>query len=157
VVVVGFLVLLAARAWVVEPFAIPTGSMAPTLEAGDHVLGNKLAYFTGDPSRGDLAVFEDGDGGFLVKRVVASEGQVVEIRDGILHVDGRAQREPYVDRSRVDGFFFGPEEVPRGRFFVLGDQRGDSVDSRDFGAVASERFTARVDLRVWPLDRLASP
>jgi len=149
-----FVVIFGGRFLVAEPFKIPTTSMVPTLEAGDHVLANKLAYRFGSPEVGDVAVLKSPENGeVLVKRIVASAGQRVEIRDGVLFVDRRAQREPYVDYEMVDGFFFGPERVPAGTVFVMGDSRGDSEDSREFGPVPADDLIGSVDLRILPLSR----
>jgi signal peptidase I len=142
------LVLLAVRAFVAEPFRIPSASMSPTLAVGDQVVANKLAYRFGSPRVDDLAVFDGPDGEVLAKRIVALGGQRVEIRDGVLYVDGKPRREPYVDYDMVDGFYFGPARVPRGAVFVLGDNRGDSKDSRDFGSVPDERLIGRIDVRI---------
>ena len=145
-------VLLGVKWFVAEPFSVPARSMAPTLEPGDHVLVNKLAYRTGDPQRGDLAVVKaPRTGELLLKRVVGVGGDEVEIRDGVLYVNGRAPREPYVDHDASDSVYFGPVEVPAGRLFVLGDNRANSDDSRQLGPVAADDAIGRVDLRVWPL------
>ena len=146
--------LLGCRLLVAEPFSIPSTSMEPTLHAGDRVIANKLAYRLGAPRAGELAVLEAPDGELLAKRIVAVGGQRVEIRDGVLFVDRIPRREPYVDHSRVDGFFFGPASVPEGSVFVLGDNRGDSEDSRDFGAIPREHLIGRVVLRIPALRRL---
>jgi signal peptidase I len=146
--------VLACRALVAEPFSIPSASMAPTLQAGDRVIADKLAYRFGAPRPGDLAVLEAPDGEVLAKRIVAVGGQRVEIRDGVLFVDRIPRREPYVDHEMVDGFFFGPARVPSGSVFVLGDNRGNSEDSRDFGAVPREHLIGRVALRIPALDRV---
>ena len=100
---VALVVLLAlpVRAYVAEPFAIPSESMAPTLRPGDHVLVEKLSYRFGSPRRGDLVVFRSPDGGALaVKRIVGLAGDRVAIEDGLLAIDGHVQREPYVDQRR---------------------------------------------------------
>jgi signal peptidase I len=147
-VLLPVVLLFGLRLFVAEPFGIPSGSMLPTLAAGDRVVANKLAYRFGDPEVGDLIVLKNPTGEILAKRVVAFGGQRVEIRDGVLHVDRRPRKEPYVDYDMVDGFFFGPVTVPEGRIFVLGDNRGDSEDSRDFGAVPRDALIGRVDLRI---------
>ena len=90
----------------------------------------------------------------MAKRIVALGGQRVEIRDGVLFVDRRRRNEPYVDHDMVDGFFFGPKRVPPGDVFVLGDNRGDSEDSRDYGAIPRDRLIGRIDLRVPSFGRL---
>lgn len=137
------------RPFVAEVLFIPSGSMAPTLGAGDHVLAEKLAYRISEPRREDLAVFE-ADGTLNVKRIVGIAGDEVEIRDGVLHVNGEPRREPYVDHGRNDGNFFGPEKVPEGHVFVMGDNRQNSLDSRFLGPISEERLVGEVRLRLWP-------
>ena len=90
------------------------------------------------------------DGGLLLKRAVALGADEVSIEDGVLLVNGVPVDEPYVDLSRVDGNYFGPRVVPAGSVFVLGDNRADSVDSRDFGPVPLTALVGRVRLRLWP-------
>lgn len=138
------------RPFVAEILFIPSGSMAPTLEAGDRVLTDKLAYRVSEPQRGELAVFEAGDG-LNAKRVAGLAGDTVEIRDGVLHVNGEPRRESYVDYRLNDGNFFGPETVPEGHVFVLGDNRSNSLDSRSLGPIPEESLVGEVRLRVWPL------
>jgi signal peptidase I len=152
---VGLVVLTvtALRLLVAEPFGIPTASMAPTLSPGDHVLVDKLAYRGSEPGVGDLAVFHaPGTDEITLKRVVARGGDTVAIEDGVLHVNGRARVEPYANPDAIDSVYFGPERVPAGSVFVLGDNRGDSFDSRRFGAVPSDRLIGRARARLWPLD-----
>jgi len=149
-------VLLAVllRAYVAEPFAIPSESMEPTLRPGDHVLVEKLSYRFGAPERGDLVVFRaPGEGALAVKRIVGLAGDRVAIEDGFLAVNGRLQREPYVDHGQVDSVYFGPVVVPRGDVFVLGDNRADSHDSRDYGGVPRRSLIGRVLVRLWPVGR----
>jgi signal peptidase I len=74
----------------------------------------------------------------------------VAIRDGVLNLNRRARREPFVDYSRVDSVYFGPVVVPRGAIFVMGDERDNSLDSRTFGPVPEDRIVGRVALRIWP-------
>jgi signal peptidase I len=148
------LIALPVRAYVAEPFAIPSESMAPTLRPGDHVLVEKLSYRFGSPRRGDLVVFRSPDGGALaVKRIVGLAGDRVAIEDGLLAIDGHVQREPYVDHATVDSVFFGPVVVPRGDVFVMGDNRADSHDSRDYGAVPRQSLIGRVLTTLWPVFR----
>jgi signal peptidase I len=121
-----------------ELVRIPSDSMAPTLEPGDHVV---LDHRGRAVSRGDLVVVPDPqDGTLIVKRVVAVGGDMVGISDGVLEVDGRAVDEPYADRSLESGVYYGPYPVPDGRLFLLGDHRAVSVDSRAFGPVPRLRW-----------------
>lgn len=136
VVLVPVLVILAVRAWVMEPFTVASDSMEPTIPEGAVVLVYKPAAEAGWIRNGVVVAFASPvDGQTAIKRVVAEAGQTVAIRDAELYVDNVAIREPFIDHSRIDGTYFGPVEVPAGTVFVLGDNRGVSIDSRDFGAV----------------------
>jgi signal peptidase I len=150
------------RPLVVEAFYISSDSktpesMAPTLQAGDHVLVARFIYRFADPHRGDIVVFKGYGSGneTVIKRVVGVAGDTVEIRDGVLYVNGERQKEPYVNYRLTNANFFGPQRVPEGRVFVMGDNRSNSRDSRSFGPVPEEGLLGRVLLRFWPLQRLA--
>ncbi len=144
----------AVRWFVLEPFAIPSASMSPTLRAGDQVVVDKLAYGGAAPLRSDLVVFRAPPSGeILLKRVVALGGDTVAIEDGALFVNGVRRRERYADPKAIDSVYFGPVTVPRGTIFVLGDNRADSLDSRQFGAVSREAVIGRVAVRIWPPER----
>jgi signal peptidase I len=110
--------------------------MEPTIRSGAVVLLFKPAAATGGIPHGAVVAFTSPvDGHTAIKRVIALGGQSVAIRDSELFVDDVAVPEPFIDHSRIDGTYFGPEKVPAGSVFVLGDNRGVSIDSRDFGAV----------------------
>ena len=151
--------LIVVRVFVAEPFRIPSQSMAPTLEPGDQALVDKLSYRASSaPRRGDLVVFhEPGTGDLLLKRVVAVGGDTVGIEDGILVVDGKRPREAYTDTKAIDSVYFGPVKVRPGTVFVLGDNRANSVDSRNFGAVPTSSIIGRAVARVWPPGRWGAP
>ena len=155
VVLLGWLVV---RPLVAEPFRIPSASMAPTIQAGDHVLVDKLAYRDALPGRGELVVFNaPDDGEVTLKRVVAVAGDRVAIEDGALVVNGRAVHEPYTEPDALDTVYFGPVTVKADSVFVLGDNREDSLDSLEFGAVAKDRLIGRVAARLWPPSRWGTP
>jgi signal peptidase I len=148
--------LLLARSLVAEPFRIPSASMAPTLKPGDSVLVEKL-----DPAaahRGQLVAFHaPRSGDILIKRVVAIAGDRVGIEDGALVVNDRRQHEAYANPKAIDSVYFGPVTVQAGSVFVLGDNRGDSVDSRSFGAVPRRDLIGQVVARIWPPTRWGTP
>jgi signal peptidase I len=138
-----------ARAFVAEPLRVASASMEPTLQAGESVLVDKLD--SSAPRRGEVVAFRAPDSDeILVKRVVGLGGDRVAIHDGRLVINGRHRVEPYADPKAIDSVFFGPVEVPEKAVFVLGDNRGDSVDSRDFGAVPEDAILGRVGARLWP-------
>jgi signal peptidase I len=147
--VLALLVLLLA-VLVSEPFTVRSSSMAPTLHTGDQILAERLTPRFGHLERGDLVVFRaPATRALLVKRVVALAGDRVGLADGRLVVNGHRRPEAYVDLASVDGVYFGPEVVPARSVFVMGDDRADSVDSRDFGPVALDQVLGRVLWRLW--------
>lgn len=139
------------RPFVAEIFLIPSESMSPTLKVGDRVLALKLAYRFTEPQRGDLAVFSDPEGELTIKRIVGLSGDRVATRDGVLYVNGERLRESYVDYQLTDSTFYGPDKVPAGHVYVMGDNRSNSKDSRSFGPVGEEDLLGRVVLRVAPV------
>ena len=144
-------VLLLLRGFVAEPVRVRGDSMEPTLPAGALLLVDKITFHTRDPKRGDVVVTVDPrNGGSIVKRVVAISGDSVGIDDGILMVNGVKVVESYIDNTGMEGFYFGPDVVPSGRVFLLGDNRLNSVDSRAFGPVAVDELEGKVLTALWP-------
>lgn len=139
--------LVALRLFVFEPVTVVSGSMRPTLHAGDHVLTESISLRAGSLDRGDLVTFERTESGeLMLKRVSGLPGDTVAIRDGRLVVNGDRVDEPYLDLATVDSSYFGPVVVPAGSVFVLGDNRAWSLDSRDFGPVAESDLVGSVVL-----------
>jgi signal peptidase I len=133
--------------------------MFPALDEGDRVLVNKLSYRLHEINRGDLIVFErpadEGPGQVkdLIKRVVGLPGERIEARSGRVLVDQQPLPEPYLGAD-VRTTDFEPLVVPDGHVFVMGDNRGDSRDSRFFGPLPEELVIGRAFVKVWPLDDL---
>lgn len=139
------------RTTVVTPVRIDSSSMSPTLREGDVVLVSRHAPDPGSLERGDLVVFAmPTDGARAVKRVVGLPGESVVVLDGVLQVDGRAVPEAYVDPRWVDGYYTRTFEVPDDAVLVMGDNRPNSVDSRDYGPVPADDLLGTVLLRLWP-------
>jgi signal peptidase I len=162
VVIIGgaFLVAFVVKTFLIQAFFIPSGSMLPTLHEDDRVLVNKLSYDLHDVHRGDLVVFERpeneaaGQIKDLIKRVVGLPGERIESRDGDVYIDGDLLEEPYLaDGAETTGL--EPQTVPEGHVFVMGDNRGDSMDSRVFHAIDEDLIVGRAFVRVWPLPDLS--
>jgi signal peptidase I len=160
-VVVGLTALL--RTFVFEPYQIPTGSMETTIMSGDTVFSEKISYYSRSPERGDIVTFADPEiaGRTLIKRVVATEGQTVDLRDGQVYVDGVALSEPYTGgkpsyelQTALSASISYPYTVPAGCVWVMGDNRTNSQDSRHFGAIPTSTVTGRAVAVYWPLDRI---
>jgi signal peptidase I len=137
--------LVATWAFVAEPIRVSSTSMEPSLRAGQHVLVEKVSYRLHPPRRDDLIVFrQPGSGQLAVKRVVGVAGDTVGLEDGVLVVNGVSIRESYVDHRTIDSVYFGPETVPLDTIFVMGDNRGPSIDSRSFGSVDIDAVVGRI-------------
>ena len=166
--------VLVFEAEVAKPYRIPSSSMEPTLHCAkpgawcegsfnDRVIANRLAYVFGDPKRGQIVVFKAppeaarcgvGDGGTtFVKRLIGLPGDVVSERHGIVSVDGKRLREPYVAPALRDDRS-GTWRVGAGQYFFMGDDRAHSCDSRDWGTVPRASLIGPVVLTYWPLGRI---
>ncbi len=157
VVIIGgaLLVAFVVKTFLVQAFYIPSGSMLPTLEEQDRVLVNKLSYDLHDVHRGDIVVFKtpspaEGQIKDLIKRVVGLPGETVETRDGRVFIDGRVLDEPYLPPGISTGPL-EPQTIPPDHYFVMGDNRGNSRDSRYFGPVKKSLIVGRAFVRVWPI------
>ena len=176
-IAIAVLLALVIRTLVVQAFTIPSGSMMDTLLVGDYILVNKFLYgpevpFTEarvpglrDPQRGDIIVFKypQDEKRDFIKRIVAGPGETVQVRGAQVFVNGNALREPYV--KRVDaplpanaqnycGYAYGcePTVVPAHSYFVMGDNRDNSQDSRYWGFVRREKIKGKAFLIYWSWD-----
>jgi signal peptidase I len=172
VVVVAILVAVLLRAFVVQTFFIPSGSMEPTLQIGDRILVNKLSYHFHGVDRGNIVVFSrpptENCGGpevnDLVKRVIGLPGDVISLSGGYVYIDGKKLDESWLPASEQGITVAGPAgntsnlarpyRVPNDNYFVMGDNRTDSCDSRYWGPISRSLIVGKVELRVWPLSSL---
>lgn len=156
-IIIALIAALIIRAYVIQAFKIPSGSMIPTLLVGDHILVNKFIYGTTipftdkrvlvfkKPERGDIIVFKypENPKKDFIKRVIATEGDKIESRNKVICVNGDKINEPYIQHTDNAVFphemgsrdNFGPVVVPENKFFVMGDNRDQSHDSRFWGFV----------------------
>ena len=172
--VIAGLVILGIEAEVAQPFRVPTSSMEPTLTCAkpgegctgsfnDRVLVARIVYRFRNPQRGDIAVFHAppaaakrcSEGGTYLKRVIGLPGDVVSERSGYVYVDGKKLNEPYIDPYDRDSLTrtwpkLGPHE-----YFVMGDNRIGSCDSRTWGPVRRSAFIGPVVATYWPPNRLS--
>lgn len=143
------------QAFLIKPFQIPTESMHPTLDPGDRLLVNRLAYSFGSVERGDVIVFKAPEHPDIdyVKRVIAVGGDTIEIKGGQVIVSGKPQVEPYM--KSIDVSYYPEREVPEGKVFVMGDNRADSEDSRFWKDpfVPEEDILGKAFLIYWPMSR----
>jgi signal peptidase I len=174
VTIVGAIaIVLAIKAFVVNPYRIPSSSMEPTLHCArpgsgcesrfsDRVLANRFIYHFKSPARGDIIVFKTppaaaqkcGAGGTFVKRLVALPGETWEERNGVVYINGKRLVEPYVNGGRRDSNTYPPRKIPPGTYFFMGDNRGQSCDSREWGSVPRENIVGEVFFVYWPPNRI---
>ena len=143
--------------FVVQPVKVEGTSMAPKLEPQDRLFVNKFVYYFSDIKRGDIVVFwypQDHTKSFI-KRVIGLPGDTVEIRSGVVFVNGEKLSEPYLPQE-PDYKSYPPEVVPPHNYFVLGDHRSSSNDSRDWGSVPKQNIFGEAMFRYWPLSKIGS-
>jgi len=174
IAVVAIGLALVIQAFLVKPYRIPTPSMVDTLEIGDRVLVNRVAYHLREVRRGDIVVFrypKNRDVVFI-KRVVGLPGDRLQAKDGKLYVNGQPQDEPYVHKTNgvtdptnpsgvISGTTMSPPwglageyTVPAASYFAMGDNRTDSDDSRVWGPVPEDDLIGEAFFIYWPLGRL---
>ncbi len=160
VILVGALIVaLVVKTFLLQAFYIPSASMEPTLKVGDRVLVNKLSYDFHDVRRGDIVVFGSPPGEDnpqikdLIKRVIGLPNDSVEGRDGRVYINGNPLKEPYLPAGTSTSTF-GPEKVPPGHLWVMGDNRSNSKDSRFFHTISENLVVGRAFIRVWPLSTI---
>ena len=184
VVIVGFAIGLALliQQFVVKPFQIPSESMVPTIEKGQRILAERVSYRFGDPEIGDIVVFtppkgaasstcgSDNDGGRLlcdtptpeqadnnfIKRIVATPGDELYIEDGHAIVNGEPIEDDFT-RPCNGGMgcnFREPITIPEDHYFMMGDNRGSSEDSRFWGPVPRDWIIGQAVATYWPVDRI---
>jgi signal peptidase I len=180
---IALVLAILIKTFLIQIFYVPSGSMEPTLETGDRILVNKIVYDVRDVHRSDLIVFSDpraeagassgpigaffhwlGEGLGLqgpagedyVKRVIGLPGETIEIRDHTVYANGEPLEEPYLTaEARASMLDYGPVEVPPGCYFVLGDNRGRSGDSRfGLGFVPADRVVGEASSIIWPPSRI---
>lgn len=173
-IIVAVILALIIRTFLVQAFKIPSGSMEDTLAIGDHILVNKFLYgskipFTDkrilkirDPRRGDVIVFEypEDPSKDFIKRVIGTPGDVIEEKDKKLYVNGKPYVNPHevhkendlIPREQNPRDNFGPVKVPEDSFFVMGDNRDRSYDSRFWGFVKNPKIKGLAFIKYWSWD-----
>jgi signal peptidase I len=166
-------IVLAIKAWVVNPYRIPSSSMEPTLHCArpgsgctarfsDRVLANRFIYHLRDPRRGEIIVFNVpqraeeacGAGGVFVKRIIGLPGDAWQERQGFVYINGKKLREPYIKKDRRDFQSYPARKIPKGNYFMMGDNRQSSCDSRRWGTVPHANIIGKVFAIYWPPQRI---
>lgn len=165
VVALGFSFLV--RTYVLQSFYVPSGSMEPTLLIHDRFLVDKLAYDLHGVGRYDIIVFKrppldtEYDTSYLVKRVIGLPGDVISLQNGRVLIDGKPLKESFLPKGTITAptgvaafDLAKPFKVPANEYFMMGDNRGDSYDSRYWGPIPKSLIVGKVVFRFWPLNRI---
>jgi signal peptidase I len=166
-------IVLAIKAWVVNPYRIPSSSMEPTLHCArpdtgcearfsDRVLACRFCYRLWSPKRTDIVVFHTppladvrcGAGGTFVKRLIGLPGETWEERSGYVYINGKRLDEPYIRPDRRDARTIAPIKIKPGNYFMMGDNRSSSCDSRAWGTVPRKNLIGKVFATYWPPSRI---
>ena len=181
IVAVALGLALGIQAFLVKPFRIPSESMVPALEVGQRVLVDRVSFRFGDPDRGDIVVFkppagadtnscgrqhssdtacpeptDDRSDTNFIKRVVAVPGDRLKVIDGAVYIDGKRQKEGFAHLDAECGICNLPREItiPEDHYFMMGDNRGASADSREWGPVPKEWLIGKAFTTYWPPKRI---
>ncbi|MBO3462601.1 signal peptidase I [Aetokthonos hydrillicola Thurmond2011] len=161
-VAIALCLALIIRTFVAEPRYIPSDSMLPTLHIGDRLVVEKISYLFHQPNFGDIVVFQPPEElqsrGYskdqaFIKRIIGKPGDIITIVNGKVYINGQPLQEDYIAEPPEQPF--PPVKVPKDEFFVMGDNRNDSNDSRYWGFLPSKNIIGRAVFRFWPLSRIS--
>lgn len=166
IVAIAVVAAVLLRLFVVQTFFIPSTSMSPTLQVGDRIVVDKLAYHLHGVGRGDIIVFNAPKAvatdcattdTVLVKRVIGLPGETISDRNDIVYINGKPLAEPWLPKNdpNTKTTPFPPYHIPKNNYFVMGDNRTGSCDSRYWGTVTRSEIIGKADLRIWPISRIA--
>lgn len=169
---VAFLIALFLTNFIIINCHIPSQSMESTIMTGDKVIGNRLAYVFGEPKRGDIVVFyapqaaldqthygEKYGDVLYIKRLVGLPGDTIEVKNNRIYINGSKTplEEPYINEPGIVATplaNFGPYTIPEGEYFMMGDNRNHSSDSRAWGTVRKKDILAKAGFAYWPLNHI---
>ncbi len=154
-IIIAVLLALIIRAFIFQPFYIPSGSMEPTLQINDEILVNKFSHRFWELQRGDIVVFKypkDPTKDY-VKRLIGLPGEKVELRDSKLFINDAEVPEGYLPAG-LEFEDFGPEVIPEDGYLMLGDNRNNSEDGRYWGYLPKENIIGKAMFIFWPFNRM---
>lgn len=158
--IVIILVVLFVKSYIVAPIQVNGDSMKSTLHGGDIMILNKLQYKRNGVDRFDIVVIKSHNT-HIIKRIIGLPGESIKVVDNVLYINNKKYDEPYLDKGTITEDFsleelFDVEKVPKGSYFVLGDNREDSLDSRIIGFIDEKDIEGIAKLTLFPFDRLGS-
>ncbi|HUU49666.1 MAG TPA: signal peptidase I [Nitrospinota bacterium] len=156
-IIIALILALIIRTFVIQAFKIPSGSMLPTLQIGDHILVSKFIYRFKDPQRGDIIVFKfPGDEKRdFIKRLIGLPNEEVEVKNNQVFINNKPLHEPYAiyEEDLLSKKNYGPYHLPDGHLFVMGDNRDNSLDSRAWGFLDKNKIKGKAWRIYWSWDK----
>ncbi len=154
-VAIAVILAVIIRVFLFQPFYIPSGSMEPTLTKGDRIIVNKFLYRLKEPQRGDIIVFKypvnpERD---FIKRVIGLPGETIQIKESRVYIDGAPIKQSFLPEDLRYGDF-GPVSIPEDSYFMMGDNRNNSEDSRVWGTLPRKNIVGKAMVIYWPLERI---
>ena len=155
VIVIAVVMAIVLKAFIVEMYWVPSESMVPTIMVKDHVVVTKFNYWLREPERGEIVVFESPveKNKNLIKRLIGVPGDTIEFKDNVLYINGEQVQEDYLS-DEVFTADYGPIIVPEEMYFMCGDNRQRSYDSRSWGFVSKEQSIGQGVAIYWPIKHL---
>ncbi len=154
VVLISLAIIVPIRLFLVQPFYVEGASMEPNFYDKEYLIINEISYRFDQPQRGEVVIFKSptDDRVYYIKRVIALPGEAIEMRAGQVYINNQELKESYIAKFSNDDY--AQVTLKEDQYYLLGDNRTNSHDSRKFGPVAQERIIGKVWLRGWPIDRI---
>ncbi len=155
--ILTIIAVLVVVIYVVSVQQIMGPSMQPTLNNGDIVLLNKFQYRLFDVKRNQIIALNYKDTKYMVKRVIGLPGEKIEFKDNTLYINDKAYNEPFIKNVKTNDFSLkdiGYDVIPEDMYLVLGDNRENSMDGRDFGLISKKDILGKASIRIWPLNKI---
>lgn len=160
ILVISLAIVFPIRAYVAQPFIVEGDSMLPNFHDGEYLIVDEISYRFKEPQRGDVIVFHSPtqEGIFLIKRIIGLPGETVKIENGKILLNSFGERIILDEKYLPEGIKTSPDisfDLGENEYFVLGDNRDRSSDSRLWGTLKKEKITGRAFLRLWPLNKIS--
>lgn len=148
---IAIILVFILRTFVFSASVVEGGSMAPTLEHGNKIIFNKIVYLIGEPERDDIVIIQRPHKNY-VKRIIGLPGEIIEIKNHVLYINDEAYEQSYINEEAIlNTGNFGPVEVPKDSYFVMGDNRAISKDSRNgLGFIENEHIIGKSEFIIYP-------
>ena len=157
VVVISFAIILPIRYFLIQPFYVEGASMEPSFQSHEYLIIDEITYRFQEPARGDVVVlrYPRDPQQYFIKRIIGLPGERIKITDGTVFINGEQLQESYLSQEYATSYTMDELTLAPMEFFVMGDNRANSLDSRSFGPLSRNNIVGRAWIRGWPIDRLS--